>query len=261
MEFVDGMPKTLFKYRDYDLEYNRNSLFEFELYFPSANNLNDPYEGSIPFRYNPDELSPEKIFLKQYNYCKAENPKWTEEQIHEFCFRNKDNVFDPENMEKVDKLNRETICRDFGILSLSSDPMNYLMWSYYTHSHTGFCLGYDTVQLFNSCTATLSKVNYTDEIPKHSLNEDIAHFHQKQLSTKGKFWEHESEYRLIRIKGANSILKIEPVIITSIFLGCNMIEKTRFKIIDFAKKHLNHASVYELSLDQSLFKLNGLKIL
>lgn len=260
MEFVNGMPKTLFKYRDYDNEYNRKSLFNFELYFPSANRLNDPYEGAIPFRYNPDELTQENIFLKQYYVCKNENPDWDEEQIHEFCYNNKDNIFDPENLEKLDELNRATVIRDFGILSLTDDPMNYLMWSYYAKSHTGFCIGYDTVQLFNTSKATLSQVGYTDKIPKHSLDEEIAVFHQKQLSTKGKFWAHESEYRLIRMKGANSSLKIDPKIISHIYFGCNMKEKIRFEIIDFAKKHLDHANIYELSLDQSFFKLNDSKI-
>jgi hypothetical protein len=62
------------------------------------------------------------------------------------------------------------------------------------------------------------------------------------------------------MKGANSSLKIDPKIISHIYFGCNMKEKIRFEIIDFAKKHLDHANIYELSLDQSFFKLNDSKI-
>lgn len=59
MELLEGIPKVLFKYRDWENEHHRDIVQKNELYFSSMSQFNDPYEGKIPYRYNSEELTPD----------------------------------------------------------------------------------------------------------------------------------------------------------------------------------------------------------
>lgn len=59
IKLAGEMPKIPYKYRDYKNNFNRSNLFEFELFLASTSMFNDPYEGSIPFSYDPIDLTPE----------------------------------------------------------------------------------------------------------------------------------------------------------------------------------------------------------
>jgi len=108
MEYLEGIPDVLFKYRDYANEYNRRTLTEFEVFLSSTRNFNDPYEGAIPFEYDPSELTPDNIFIKLYLLAKEQNPDWSESKLHEFCFeaQERDFIHDDEHKKKLMKIIR-----------------------------------------------------------------------------------------------------------------------------------------------------------
>jgi len=261
MENIDGMPAILYKYRDFANDLNWKTLFEFELYLSAPSQLNDPFEGEIPFIYDPKDLTPDKIFLKQYAMAQSLHPDWNSEKIQHFCYTNRDMIFERTNIEQGNKQKNEFIEKNMGILSLTSDPLNYLMWSYYSKSHAGYCIGFDTFMLFESLDgAVLSRVSYTEAIPMMKLNEEIHIFHQKQLSTKGKFWEHENEYRFVKGYPTNRILKYDPKIIRKIYLGCKMSSENKSSIISFVRDQKLDCEIIELSKDDSFFRLKELLI-
>ncbi len=259
---MQEMPKTLFKYRDYTNEYNRKTLFDFEIYLASTATFNDPYEGDIPFRYEPKELTEENIFRKFRELAYEEHPDWSEEEIHEFCYnaQQKDLLNDEAHIEQRNKINKKDIENTFGILSLTPNPMNYLMWSHYANSHTGYCIGFDSKLLFDEIGGALVKVKYETELPKLKLFEDIREFQQKLLATKMKDWEYEDEYRLININPPSRIVTYSKEMIKEIFLGCNMPLENKNKIIEFVKSNAIDCQVFDLSLDKTVFKLSPLNI-
>lgn len=192
MKYLEGIPEILYKYRDYSNEYNRKTLFNFELFLASTSMFNDPYEGAIPFVYEED-LTPDNVFKKLYELAKHDNPEWDETQIHEFCFnaQRDDLMHDEVYVDRFNEQNRIEIDKSFGILSLTIHPTNYLMWSHYGNSHNGFCLGFDKTILYETVDGSISPVKYDTELPKLKLFGDAFDFHLKQLCTKSKVWEYE----------------------------------------------------------------------
>ena len=64
---------TLFKYRDFSEEYHRKLLFDQELYFPSLQYLNDPFEGILPIQ-KISEISDEDIVKMKLQIEKYTHP-------------------------------------------------------------------------------------------------------------------------------------------------------------------------------------------
>lgn len=257
-----GMPDVLYKYRDLKNDYNRKTLFEFEIFLASTSLFNDPYEGSIPFVYDPVDLTPDKIFLKMRQMAQLEHPDWTEEEIHQECYNGqcKDLLNDDRHIEKFNEQNRKDIDKTFGILSLTIHPKNYLMWSHYANCHTGFCLGFDSTILFDTVGGSLGPVQYEKELPKLKLFGDTFDFHLKQLATKSIVWSYEDEYRLVKSQAAKKIFKYPKEMIKQIFLGVKMSWADKNEIIDFVKTKNIDCQIFELSLDRSTFELNHLNI-
>lgn len=259
---VEKMPDILYKYRDYKNDFNRRTLFEFELFLASTSIFNDPYEGSIPFAYEPADLTPENIFLKMRQLSKLEHPDWTEAQIQQDCFegQSKNLLNDETHIEKFNEQNRKDIDNTFGIFSLTIHPKNYLMWSHYGNSHTGFCLGFDSTMLFETVQGSLGPVQYENELPKLRLFGDTYDFHIKQLGTKSKVWSYEDEYRIVKINAARQIISYPKEMIKEIYLGVKMPLGEKHEIIDFVKANSIDCKIYELSLDRSTFRMNHLNI-
>jgi len=262
MEFLEGIPNILYKYRDISNRFNKKTLFDFEFFLSSTKMFNDPYEGSIPFEYDPKELTEENIFLKLRRVAKQNHPDWDEQKIQEFCYEGhqKRLLFDEEHKKEINRKNKEEIEKTFGILSLTGFPLNYLMWSHYAKSHTGFCIGFDKFGLFETINGSLSAVNYACNVPRLKLFEDIGAFHVKQIATKSKVWEYEGEYRFVKPNAANANITYPKELIKNIFLGVKMTQKNKNEIIEFVKSNEIECEIYELTLDKEKFKLNDSRI-
>ncbi|EON79024.1 hypothetical protein ADIS_0441 [Lunatimonas lonarensis] len=256
-------PSILYKYRDYHNEYNKRILFNFEIFLPSTTMFNDPYEGSIPFVYNPEDLTEENLYIRMRQLAKEENPKWSDTEIEEYCYEamKKDLLNDPKHLEEQRLENIRKIDATFGILSLTPKYLNYLMWSHYGNSHRGFCIGFDSQDLFNEIGGTIGPVVYQRQIPKMDIFGGPLEFYIKQLSTKSEIWQYEDEYRIVKADGSRETICYDKKIIRKIVLGCKMTQSEKQEIIDFVIKNEINCVISELSLDtESEFKLNELRI-
>jgi hypothetical protein len=81
--------------------------------------------------------------------------------------------------------------RKFKVCSLSGSNMHPLMWSHYGDGHSGICIEVD----IPDSHPDLKPVNY-DLFPPYveSLSADLA---LRVLTTKGKDWAYEKEFRII----------------------------------------------------------------
>lgn len=94
----------------------------------------------------------------------------------------------PEDLRKNAKL--------FGVLCLTPHRDNLLMWAHYGDSHKGVCIGFDVgSDFFQSAFC----VEYQDDYPLikfgYADSDDIL---KKSILTKGKCWEYEHEWRVIK---------------------------------------------------------------
>ena len=99
----------------------------------------------------------------------------------------------------------KTVNVEIGILSLSKNWDNPLMWAHYSDSHKGFILGFDsTHQFFNDYLSKdekeskyLKDVIYADERVKIPSKLDEPKLMFEAFLTKSTDWQYEQEVRLL----------------------------------------------------------------
>lgn len=211
--------KILYKYKPWN-QYTENILEKGELYFPSVKQLNDPYEGFVPYKFEESELTSDNLFMVMYKIAKINNPDWSDTKLHEFVYENQkgDLLRNEEHLRKEAEVMRDRIDSTYGIMSLTSKRDDFLMWSYYANSHNGICIGFDMDQLQDSVQGIFGKVNYEREIPILHLSDllDPIMFYKRSLSTKSINWEHEDEYRLAKSEMSRKTIHIDLDIIKEV---------------------------------------------
>ncbi len=139
-----------------------------------------------------------------------------------------------DNNDKIAKSNdalnlRHSLIQTSGVICLTLDPDNYLMWSHYAHSHSGFCIGFsDQVlnQFISKDIVAHAFVRYEERPPSVNFyTASIEDVSRAVFMHKSKVWEYEKEFRLI-FRSAG-IKKISTSSIKEIVLGCRASEELK----------------------------------
>ena len=109
-----------------------------------------------------------------------------------------------------------------GVFSTSLNPTSVLQWSYYADGHTGVCFGINMrhekagryqVKYSNE------RVKFTSEklesLPPNEFEEQLI----EAVTTKGKIWSHEQEYRFL--KKGSGVKNFPAENLVSLYVGCN----------------------------------------
>ena len=171
------------------------------------------------------------------------------------------------------------------LCSLSKNYDSLLMWSYY-NCHKGICIGIDMEKadkylsrIRGSIILGYKKieVQYKDIIEKPDFFKRKQDLWSYQLSTKAKDWEHELEVRLVIVdpsrifphyvpkefqekeiidyKEIRFVPKLGGECYDSIYLGVNIDDEMRNKIINAAKNLNPDIKIYQMKADANAFKL------
>src|ERR1017187_10535113 len=145
----DGwIPKTVYKYRDWEKSTHRKILEEMSIWVPDSYDFNDPFDCNIPITYEmllTDDVLAEK-FIRQLiinNKIPGDIELEVQKRIQEKKHKNPNFIaeYKEELVHSVKKAN--------GIFSVTPINNNILMWSHYANSHKGLCIGFDSVKLFD----------------------------------------------------------------------------------------------------------------
>lgn len=193
-EIINWKERTLYKYRAFDAN-TLALLVNREVYFADPLKLNDPYDCQVSV-------------TEAFDAAIVEVNKETGKDILD-------------KLEKVKKLSdilakMEADTRSVGVLSLTQNPLNALMWSHYADDHRGICIGFrfsPTVIENNE----LNKIIGTSECHYCSSNPFLDFFlefvqSEDQMTwsdfwpsilslgmvSKAESWRHENEVRVLR---------------------------------------------------------------
>jgi len=111
-----------------------------------------------------------------------------------------------------------TARQNLGIVCLTEEPNDHVMWVHYGAQHTGFVIGFDTSdEVFKSEGATLDYVRY-EPTPK-PMPTGIRHCFYK-----GEEWDHESEWRCVRVfpEGQLRDVPVKKTAIRELIIGRHM---------------------------------------
>ena len=261
-KFLYDVPDVLYKYRDWNNPNHKRLLEKKELYFASIDQFNDPFDGTIPHRYNPEELTEANIFLKYYQITKREYPDWKEEQIHNYCFeyQQRGHFHDEKFLEDFEADTLKQINKDFGIVCLCKEKDNFLLWSHYANSHTGFCVGFDKTLLFEDTASQFAHMHYQNNLPTLNLFDNVFEHFKKLIGTKSKIWEYEDEYRLSKIYSSRKVAVLKKETIVEILLGSKMEQQEKFKLLAFIEQEYPHAKVFDMRLSKTKFETEIMQI-
>lgn len=132
------------------------------------------------------------------------------------------NAYKTKKSSQTDEERRKYEVQNIGILSLTTDYTNTLMWAHYANNHSGFCIGYEVFQsdktknnFLISCEDSNkyfdnNHINFLKncvEAKKVEYSEKNIIFNPfifnpdpitNSLFCKSKEWEYEKEYRVVR---------------------------------------------------------------
>jgi len=236
--------KSLYRFTYFDKDLFYEDILKNILFFPSNSQLNDPFDSQIPTRY---DLGNEKALNE---YLKNIVTKNVSESVKIDYLLNAAKQELKNNPLKFQNNIDNLVERKVGILALTENHKNLLLWSHYAHKHTGFCVELDAQSLNNIIInefkvnrelAFIFKVKYQNKFPiinpfKHTTNERL----QLQFLIKSKDWKYEQEWRIILMNGSRQKREIPPEVIRNIYFGLNAhpdnIQKSRAILKKFNPK-------------------------
>ncbi|ASU34260.1 DUF2971 domain-containing protein [Mucilaginibacter xinganensis] len=260
MKYLDNIPDTLYKYRVWSDDYHKRLLNNNEVFFASPANLNDPFDASLPFRYDPKEMIPENITRKLLETGRRAWPDISDEELHRRAFEEqRSGKFEGDAYWKeMHDQNKAALHKTFGLLSLTTKNDNLLMWAHYANCHKGFCVGIDSHILYETVGGAIGPVIYNENFPFMPLfskaGEEVQPIVQ-MLNTKSPHWGYEDEFRLTKAEAANKAFILPANAITQVILGCNMDANDRKSIIDVIDNKLPHVQIFEAKTSLESFKL------
>jgi hypothetical protein len=253
----EKFPKTIYKYRDWKNLNHQRLLTDNELYTPSVNQINDPFDCLINFDYS--DLEKGKISLRAADILFKEFGDKLNKIGHNYLTIT--SIKDKEELSKVinlkKKFDRDIIQKrkkHLGVISFSKRWDSILMWSHYSNCHSGFCVGFDTIKLINSRNfQNGSDVKYKTDYPKVNPFDKSDKKLLQIFYNKSKDWEYEQEYRMTKIFGHHTeedkfikqkLFNFDNDFISEVIIGMKTSIAVKDKIIQTCRE--KNVSLYQI---------------
>ncbi len=175
---------------------------------------------------------------------------------------------------------RQVISEQCRVTCLSERMDSPLMWSHYANKHYGFCLEYDFTHSIikrypdlNMAKIMLLPVIYSEKRPllsKALTDSKVMFQYMKTKKMPNEFiesmvygllfksldWSYEKEWRIIGLNMEKPAMKLP--VPRKLFLGANIEEPTRTRLIEIAKK--KHIPVFQMMLSSDKYKFEYYKV-
>jgi hypothetical protein len=171
---------------------------------------------------------------------------------------------------------QDGLSKFIGVVSLTSDPYNRLMWGYYADSHRGFVAEFvhgpatesHDVETVVSPFGPAVKVTYASSLPtfRAGFSNPLQVYY-----TKHEEWDHEDEWRVVQYLTAATpkpkdgktfyLLRFKPQYLVRVILGLRVdpeIERRLSAMLD--TKEFAHVKKERMKIDASSGKLASLDI-
>lgn len=246
-DYIDlNLPETIYKYRTWTNPFHLSILTKRLLFMASPRSFKDPFDCRIPIRL--DLLTEKDIFEKCLYQSKKDHESWNRNRHRKYATEcNKKSPIKDKDFIKEWQTNYfDDFFNHFGVLSLTANPSNELMWESYSDNHQGFCVGFDTIKLFKHLGGG-GKVIYYDELPiiyptpKHSYEQQ----HMLLVFSKLHQFEYEQEYRTHKFyqntpTNEERTIQISPESFKKLIIGKRMPEIIKEELLISIPDELDH---------------------
>lgn len=160
----------------------------------------------------------------------------------------------PDVTKKMQGDLRSTAMNQFGVICLSPVSDSILMWSHYSASHKGFCIGFDdefveSVQDYHD----FDYIRYMGSAPVFNYAlEDMHALFEKLFFYKDSCWHYENEKRIIT--KSHGVKQFDKKFIREVCLGHNVHPVVENFARDMAKEH-PAIDFYKMSTEKDFYQL------
>ncbi|WP_373397967.1 DUF2971 domain-containing protein [Algoriphagus halophilus] len=256
-DFEGILPERVYKYRIWSDPYHKKILTHDQLFFSKQEKLNDPFDALFPFHYHEDQMTEENVKLKleqtimnlKPNISRADLNILVSKRMEEVNFHNSDYWI--EAIPTFKKMVNENI----GICSLASQYNNHGLWTHYGNCHKGFCLGFDSNNLYNSTGGLMGNVIYSDNENIVDLFDEGPNGLIVALMLKSPQLNFESEIRIAKVGMAGKPHLYKNDCLKEVILGTHISDYDKDQIIAAIKSYHPTIEVYQLKMEYSSKKL------
>lgn len=244
-----------FKYKPLcELEYLQDLILRHQLFFPRAKQLNDPREAKPPLlRLDAPTIARliKRRFFKGKPWMSLDERTYHANKIDQFAFE------DPEQAFNGMREYLYQLFDEYRIFSMSKRWDNLAMWAWYAANHTGYCLEFARIGLFE----------FADDVIYDNAGEvDISDQSQLEFNwfyRKSPDWRSEEEVRVVlpnqlvfpnQLKDGQ-LLTIEPQVLSRLILGARTPDIESKQIREWAEARTPPLTVVQARFDKNLQKL------
>ncbi|MXS83744.1 DUF2971 domain-containing protein [Nitrosomonas oligotropha] len=162
-----------------------------------------------------------------------------------------------------------------GVLSLSRNYKNLLMWSHYASNHRGYVLGFDEshdfFQLINEENEIMSPNKITYSSMRNGMKQELKDIQKKFLLEKSIDWAYEEEIRIFKhfeyadeIKDNREypiyLFNVPRESIKCIYIGANAQSSLKQNIFSAIRRHRLNTDVFQNKLSQIHYEIDSVLI-
>lgn len=140
-----------------------------------------------------------------------------------------------------------------GVVSLTEEPDDMLMWAHYSNSHRGYCLELDaTIQPLSLAW----RVYYAKQRPTFRLfDPNRDDFIQRSLLHKADFWAHEREWRIVRPADMGAVI-FPPDGLRSIIFGAGIAQEDEAALRSIIAERETPVAFKRAKLDERNYRVD-----
>lgn len=241
-------PEYLYKYMSFEgkgYERIQYLLLSNEIYFPSAAQFNDPFDCYVSPRLIDGTDKEWKNYLE--SRLPSRNPDKNPGQINQMV----EQIISEGRFKRNDVRdsvlgNLQELIHRVGILCLSKNPSNGLMWSHYAGSHKGLCICFEHHN--EPFFGRAQEITYSSNFPQVSrIRDDDEKIMNAVLLTKASFWSYEEEWRIIDYTGKPGMKRFPSHLLTGVIFGLQMTRNDREQIIQWGSMRKKELKFYEVA--------------
>ncbi len=204
-----SLPQYVYKYRILDKKKNphfEDILNNNSMMFSSPNSFNDPFDCQLQPILFPSKKEISNYINKLLKNCSE---------------RLKQSLIDSATKDPnlfAQMLQKSIGFEKKGVLCLSKEKDNILLWSHYADSHNGVCLKFDIQKDLDFFSIPINVV-YDESYPIYNHMTERDMIVNKLIQVKSNVWKYENEVRVIKNK--NGLFQFNKESLVEIIFGCN----------------------------------------
>jgi len=205
-------------------------------------NLNDPFEASVPWRWEAP-AGAVRAYAKQYMAEHAQEflPGTSLDKVVEW-------LLDRGSRDARREAVRAHVL-DLGVTCFTEPWDDVPLWTYYGGEHRGVCLRFQATRLMplEGCFPPM-RVTYATRFPAVPFFQSTWFRLVKAIiATKARAWRHEHEWRIVRYEGHGEV-PFSPDALDGIILGCRMSEADRTAVGRIVAQRATPTAVFQAAV-------------